>query len=114
MTHQKLSLPEKRRRCPNQKKKKPATATSAKKPEKKDNCGGRASGSRNFNAEDMVRLVKIVGEVLPLGQTGWSTVEKQENSQLHRDHKSLKAKFDAVSAVACRSSGILVIFSPRL
>jgi nucleoid-associated protein YgaU len=92
----------KAKKLPKSEKKKAATATPAKKTEKKDNRGGRTSGSRNFNAEDMVRLVKIVGEVLPLGQTGWSTVEKQfnENSHLRRDHKSLKAKFDAVSAVA--------------
>jgi hypothetical protein len=55
--------------------KKPAMAAKsekvarAKKPENKDNCGGHTTGSRNFNAEDMVRLVQIVGEVLPLGQT---------------------------------------------
>ena len=92
----------KAKKLPKPEKKKPATAAPAKKPEKKDNRGGHTSGSRNFNAEDMVRLVKIVGKVLPLGQTGWSTVEKlfNENSQLRRDHKSLKAKFDAVSAVA--------------
>jgi len=73
----------------------------AAKPDKKDNRGGRVTGSRNFSPEEMVRLVAIVGEVLPLGQNGWATVEKRfsalaSRNDIPRDQKALKAKFDAV------------------
>jgi len=77
------------------------------KEEKAEKRGGRATGSKNFSIDEMVELVKIVAEKLPIGGHKWDAVANKYNSLdavvnekwMMRDSRSCRNKFDQVKSI---------------
>jgi len=73
--------------------------------ERKDKCGGCMQGSHNFSLEEMVKLIKVVGEELPIGAAGWEKLASMYNTwekdgRYHECNvKSLQGNFDSVCLV---------------
>jgi len=73
--------------------------------ERKVKHGSHTQGSHNFSSEEMVKLIKLVGEELLIGAAGWEKLASMYNTwakdgRYHEhDVKSLQGKFDSVCLV---------------
>ncbi|KAF8990336.1 hypothetical protein BDQ17DRAFT_1414086 [Cyathus striatus] len=62
--------------------------------------GGRAVGSKNFGNQEISKLLKLMGEYIPIGSKGWERVALlynvwgEKGGFKSRDHRSLRDKYD--------------------
>ncbi|KAJ3758280.1 hypothetical protein EV360DRAFT_70450 [Lentinula raphanica] len=68
--------------------------------------GGRTKGASSYGTEELCTLVRLVGEVLPIGQKGWSLIEEKYNKWARnegfpeRKREPLRGKFESIVAQA--------------
>lgn len=100
----------KKKANPRVSKAKPAPKKKVKAEPKLKVTKGRMPGSRNFSDEEVLHVLHWIGEKLPIGGAGWQWVAQEYNkwavkySYAERDHKSIKAKFDAVRGISVSNS----------
>ena len=64
---------------------------------------GRKAGAAGYSDDEIMRLLKIIEKVLPLGKQSWELVTDAYNQfatrhkYMTRTSKALRAKFDSVS-----------------
>ncbi|KAJ3817085.1 hypothetical protein F5880DRAFT_1618617 [Lentinula raphanica] len=68
--------------------------------------GGRTKGASTYSTQELCALVKFVGEILPIGQKGWSSIEEKYNQWARkggfpeRKKEALRGKFENIVAQA--------------